>query len=88
MTSNSKNRTDRKAQKSTKRQKTIYRKESLENVHLHQTKLNKTITIQQYWVKYDFRAPLKCYMKVPQSKHQNDALSLSSLSSALKISTF
>ena len=43
---------------STERRKTRFVKETLENVDLHKAVLNKTMTTQEYCVKYDFVAPL------------------------------
>ena len=43
---------------STERQKTRFVKETVENVDLHKAVLNKTMTTQEYCVKYDFVASL------------------------------
>ena len=44
---------------STERRKTRFVKETVENADLHKAVLNKTMTTQEYCVKYDFAAPLK-----------------------------
>ena len=43
---------------STERQKTRFVKETIENVDLHKAVLNKTMTTQEYCIKFDFVAPL------------------------------
>ena len=45
---------------STERRKTRFVKETVKNVDLQKAVLNKTMTTQEYCVKYDFVAPLRC----------------------------
>ena len=44
---------------STERRKTRFVKETVENADLHKAVVNKTMTTQEYCVKYDFVAPFK-----------------------------
>ena len=44
---------------STERRKTSFLKETVENADLHKAVFHKTMTKQEYSVKYDFVAPLK-----------------------------
>ena len=46
-------------EESTERRKTRFVKETVENADLHKAVLNKTMTTQEYCVKYDFVAPFK-----------------------------
>ena len=48
----------KKNTESTERRKTGFPKETLGNTDLHKTVLNKTMTLQEKCVKYDFVAPL------------------------------
>ena len=43
----------------TERRKTSFLKETVENADLHKAVLKKTMTAQEYCVKYDFVAPLR-----------------------------
>ena len=46
---------------STERQKSTFLKETVVNADLHKALLNKTITIQEQYLKYDFAAPLNLF---------------------------